>query len=315
MAHVTFAAAASLLVLAVTVPAPAHAQQRTEVGTAASVVGEVRMSNTQIREPRRIAARQRLAWGDLVQTGGGSQLQILLLDRSTFGIGARSRVTIDRYVYDPAQGRSLAATFLRGALRFFSGRQAPSNSADVTTPSGRIGIRGTAIDMLVGEEARAIARNEEAVGEIRSREDEATLVVLRGPGVGTAGGLTPGLADVTGAGVTVRLDSPGEAAFIPFNGAPPIGPFQISDAGLSRVIDRLAGEVARAGDGGLLGDLLPVAAGVAAVAVGVLVATDGNDDQAATTQDTTGQRPAGQSPTGQNPAGQASTPPRPPQVN
>jgi hypothetical protein len=169
--------------------------------------------------------------------------------------------------------------------------------------------------MLVGEEARSIARNEAAVGEIRSREDEATLVVLRGPGAGTAGGLTPGLADVTGAGVTVRLDSPGEAAFIPFNGAPPIGPFQISDAGLSRVIDRLAGEVARAGDGGLLGDLLPVAAGVAAVAVGVLVATDGNDDQAATTQDTTGQRPAGQSSTGQNPAGQTSTPPRPPQVN
>lgn len=311
----------SLLALVAALPAPAQAQQRTEVGTAASVVGEVRMSNAAIREPRRIAARQRLAWGDLVQTGGGSQLQILLLDRSTFGIGARSRVTIDRYVYDPAAGRSMAATLLRGALRFFSGRQDPANSADVTTPSGRIGIRGTAIDMLVGEEARSIARNEPAVGEVRSREDEATLVVLRGPGAGTAGGLAPGLADVSAAGVTVRLDQPGEAAFIPFNGAPPIGPFQISDAGLSRVIDRLAGEVARAGDGGLLGDILPVAAGVAAVAVGVLVATDGDGDQTATTQDTGSPTATGQTPTGQTPAGQTgtpsttSTPPRPPQVN
>jgi hypothetical protein len=314
----TPAAAASLLVLTATLFAPAHAQQRTEVGTAASVVGEVRMSNTQIRDPRRITARQRLAWGDMVQTGGGSQLQILLLDRSTFGIGARSRVTIDRYVYDPAQGRSLAATFLRGALRFFSGRQAPGNSADVTTPSGRIGIRGTAIDMLVGEEARAIARDEAAVGDIRSREDEATLVVLRGPGAGTAGGLTPGLAEVTAAGVTVQLDNPGEAAFIPFNGAPPIGPFQISDAGLSRVIDRLAGEVVRAGDGGLLGDLLPVAAGVAAVAVGVLVATDDDSGQTATTQDTTGQNPAGQT-TAPNTTvpttGATGVPPSPTQVN
>ena len=277
-------AAASLSALALAAAPPAHAQQRTEVGSAASVVGEVRMSNAQIREPQRIQRRQRLAWGDLVQTGGGSQLQILLLDRSTFSIGARSRVRIDSYVYDPNAGRSLAASLLRGALRFFSGQQSGNNSADVTTPSGRIGIRGTAIDMLVGEEARAIGRNEPAVGQVRAREDEATLVVLRGPGPGTAGGLTPGLADVTAAGVTVRLDQPGEAAFIPFNGAPPIGPFQISDPGLSRVMDRLMGEVARAGDGGLLGDLLPVAAGVAAVAVGVAIATDGDEPgQTATT--------------------------------
>jgi hypothetical protein len=257
--------------------APAAAQQ--VVGNASSVVGEVRLSNATQTDPRRIALRQRIAWGDLIQTGGGSQAQILLLDRSTFGIGARSRVRIDSFVYDPDAERSIVASLLQGALRFFSGRQAAGNSAEVTSPSGRIGIRGTAIDMLVGEDARKIARDEPAVGEFDARDREATLVVLRGPGASTAGNLTPGLAEVTAAGVTVQLDRPGHAAFIPRLGAPPIGPFMISDAGLVRLQNHLAGEVARAADGGgLLGDILPVAAGVAAVAVGVIVATDGGDD-------------------------------------
>ncbi|MXO71564.1 FecR domain-containing protein [Alteraurantiacibacter buctensis] len=264
-------AAVALLALAT----PAVAQQQ-QVGTAASVVGEVNLTNAVITRPQRVALGRRLSWGDQIRTGHGAQMQILLLDRTTFGVGPRSTLRIDRYVYDPAASRSLAATLLEGALRFLSGRQASGNSADIDTPSGRIGIRGTALDMLVGEHARAIARNEPAVGGgNNASEREATLVVLRGPG--TAGGLTPGLADVTAAGVTVRLDRPGMAAFIPRNGAPPIGPFQISDAGLGRIIDRVSATVERANDGSLLGDILPVAAGVAAV-VGVAVLTDGDGD-------------------------------------
>jgi hypothetical protein len=256
---------------------PAAAQSQV-VGNASSVVGEVRMTNAQNTQPRPITLRQRLAWGDLIQTGSQSQMQILLLDRSTFAVGPRSRVRIDRYVYDPAEGRSAAVTLLRGALRFFSGRQGGSNSADVDTPSGRIGIRGTAIDMLVGEDAKKFGRDEPAVDGARASDDEATLVVLRGPGAGTAGGLTPGRAEVTAGGVTVVLDRPGMATFIPRAGAAPIGPFQISDAGLINIQDELAGEVARASGGGLLGDILPVLGGVAAVAVGVAVATGGGDN-------------------------------------
>ena len=268
-------------------PSPAFAQQRTVVGTAASVVGDVDLTNAAVSE-RPVTRNQRLAWGDTIHTGHGAQMQILLLDRSTFGIGPRSRVQINRFVYDPNADRSLVATLIEGTLRFFSGRQASGNSADITTPSGRIGIRGTAIDMVVGEHAKGIARDEPAVGGGNNASDaEATLVVLRGPGPGTAGGLTPGLAEVTAAGVTVRLDRPGQAAYIPRNGAPPIGPFQISDAGLGRVIDRVSATVERANDGSLLGDILPVAAGVALV-VGVAVATGGGDNGQTVTTPTDG---------------------------
>lgn len=267
---------ASALTLTSLPLAPLAAQERIEVGNAATVVGDVRMSNPQITKPQKITRKQRLAWGDLVDTAKKSQLQILLLDRSTFGIGASSRVRIDRYVYDPEKGRSVFMTMIKGALRFLSGRQGGENSAEIQSPSGRIGIRGTALDMLVGENAEAIAEAEEAVGKVDSDKDEATLVVLRGPGAATEGGLTVGLAEVTAAGKTVVLDQPGLAAYIPRNGAPPIGPFFISDPGLAKLQDELAPEVARAAKGGgLLKALLPIAG---AIAVGSILS--GNKDEA-----------------------------------
>lgn len=282
--------AAGIFLASIFVAHPAVAQ-RVEVGNAATVVGDVKMSNAAITNPRKIERRQRLAWGDRIDTGKRAQLQILLLDRSTFGIGASSRVRIDRFVYDPGQGRSVVATFFKGALRFFSGRQEGENRADIETPAGRIGIRGTALDMLVGEQAQEIAGDEAFVDDVDSDEDEATLVILRGPGAGTAGGLDVGQAEVEAAGVRVVLDQPGLAAYIPRNGAPPIGPFFISNKGLAKVQDELAPEVARAADsgGGLLGKLLPAAVGVAgAVARGAILSGDGdaNDGRPVQTQPT-----------------------------
>lgn len=269
--------AAALLATSL-VASPIAAQQRVEIGNAAAVVGDVRMSNAQIAKPKRIERKQRIAWGDLIDTAKKSQLQILLLDRSSFGIGASSRVRIDRFVYDPNEGRSFFATFVKGALRFFSGREDSRNGGEIQTPSGRIGIRGTALDLLVGKDAEDIAEAEDFVGRVESDKDEATLVVLRGPGPATAGGLSQGRAEVSAAGKTVVLDQPGLAAYIPRNGAPPIGPFFLSNPGLSQVQDRMQPEVARAArGGGLLRALLPIAG---AVAVGALLSGGRDDDEA-----------------------------------
>jgi hypothetical protein len=289
------------LALAAMLSADPAAAQRVEVGNAATVVGEVKLSNAAIRNPRAIQRRERLAWGDRIDTGKKSQLQILLIDRSTFGIGANSRVQIDRFVYDPNAGRSFLATLTKGALRFFSGQQEGENSGDVQTPAGRIGIRGTALDLLVGEDAQEIASDEdfvERVDDVDSEEDEATLVVLRGPGAATAGGLAVGYAEVEAAGVKVVLDQPGLAAYIPRNGAPPIGPFFLSNGGLADLQDELAPEVARASEGnGLLGALIPAAIG--AVALGALLSSGGDDND----------RPTGRTPT--TTQGSGNTPSRP----
>lgn len=270
---------------------PALAQQRTEVGAASVVIGDVEFREQQEARARQLERRDRIAWGNYIASASNSQAQILLLDRSTFSIGERTRLRIDEVVYDPAEGRSAVVSVLRGALRFFSGSNEGNNTADVNAPAARIGIRGTAIDILAGEVAQQVGEDEPFIENMRnvdSDEDEATLVVLRGPGAQTAGGLTVGLAEVTSAGVTVVLDEPGLAAYVPRAGVPPIGPFRISDPGLVQIQNEIQPRVARAGGGGgggILGALIPIAVG--AVALGVLLSDDDddNDNSTATTDD------------------------------
>jgi hypothetical protein len=145
---------------------------------------------------------------------------------------------------------------------------------------------------VVGENAVAIAEAEAAVGKVRSDKEGATLVVLRGPGAATEGGLTVGNADVTAAGQTVTLDQPELAAYIPRPGAPPIGPFRISPAGLSQLQDLLQPAVVQAGKGNSLGKIL---AGAAILGAGAAILSDHDDKPPSDGQRTQGSTiPSGQ---------------------
>jgi hypothetical protein len=98
---------------------------------------------------------------DEVRTGAASQLQILLLDRTIFTVGANARVAVDRFVYDPAaNSRSTGVSVTKGAFRFMSGRTLgrPSGPVTVRTPVATIGIRGTIFEGVVGEDAMRIAK-------------------------------------------------------------------------------------------------------------------------------------------------------------
>lgn len=263
------------LALSVLTMTPA-ASAPVKVGIAASVTGDVRLSNATIKKAIKIPRRHRLAWGDRLRTKGNSKLQILLLDRSTLTIGSNSRLTINRFVYDPGKSRSVSATVSKGAFRFMSGRKTKKSSASIRSSVGTIGIRGTALDGVVGKSAVEIAENEPFLEGVESDKDTATLIVLRGPGPNRSGDLEVGLANVSAAGKTVTLDQPILAAYIPKPGAEPIGPFQLSARGLSRLQYRLAPRVANASKGGLLEKLLPAAIGIGA---GLLLPGGGGNDQ------------------------------------
>ena len=231
----------------------------TAIGVAASVVNEVKLSNAGAPKPRPVVLRQRIALADLIQTGKGSQLQVLLLDRSSFSIGANATLRIDRFVYDPARGRSSGASVTRGAFRFMSGQANRANSTTISSPVATIGIRGTVLEGVVGEGAREIAKGEiRAVKDAKADKHTATLVVLRGPGPRTEAGAEVGAASVTSGGVTVELTEPMQAAFVPRDGAAPIGPFRISPAGLALLKDQVFPAQVIGGGGGLLGGLLKV---------------------------------------------------------
>ncbi|HEY0413699.1 MAG TPA: FecR family protein [Allosphingosinicella sp.] len=262
-------AAAALIGLAAS---PVLAQPNA-VGVEAAVRGDVKIRAAAGGKVRPGVVRERVILNDEVRTGGASQLQILLLDRSTFTVGANARVAIDRFVYDPAaNSRAVGVSVTRGAFRFMSGRALghPSGSASVRTPVASIGIRGTIFEGVVGEDAVRIAEREAAVGKhVKADKDEASLIVLRGPGPRTQGDTVPGAIDVSAGGRTVTLDGPDLALYAPRAGVPPIGPFQISPAGLA-ALQSLLRPAPSGGGGGGSHTTRNVLIGVGAVAAGVL---------------------------------------------
>jgi hypothetical protein len=256
--------------------APAFAQSGTigpgAVGIEAAIRGDVKIRGAGNNRIRPAVLRERVILNDEVRTGGASQLQILLLDRTIFTIGANARVAVDRFVYDPnANSRSVGVMVTQGAFRFMSGRALghPSGSATVRTPVASIGIRGTIFEGVVGEDAVRIAEAEQAVGQHKADKGEASLIVLRGPGPRTQGDTARGAIDVTAGDRTVTLGGPDLALYVPRRGAPPIGPFQISPAGLQALESLLRPDPAPAGGAGGSHTARNVLIGAGVVAAGI----------------------------------------------
>lgn len=243
--------------------------QANSVGIEAAIRNKVEIRAAATKKVKPAVLHDRVFLGDQVQTDKASQLQILLLDRSTFTVGASAGVTIDRFVYDPAANRrDVGINVARGAFRFMSGRSVgkPTGPVSVRTPVATIGIRGTIFEGVVGEEAEKIAEREPAVGKVKSDSDEASLIVLRGPGPRTQGDTIPGAIDVSAGDRTATLNEADLAAYVPRRGAAPIV-FRLSPAGLL-ALQSLLRTVPEEGGGGNGGhgtrDALIGAAGVAA---------------------------------------------------
>ena len=238
------------------------------VGIEAAIRNKVEIRAAATKKAKPAVLHDRVFLADQVQTDKASQLQILLLDRSTFTVGASARVTIDRFVYDPAANRrDVGISVARGAFRFMSGRSVgkPTGPVSVRTPVATIGIRGTIFEGVVGEEAEKIAEREPAVGKVKSDSDEASLIVLRGPGPRTQGDTIPGAIDVSAGERTATLNEADLAAYVPRRGAAPIV-FRLSPAGLLALQSLLRPVPEEGGGNGGRGtrDALIGAAGVAA---------------------------------------------------
>jgi hypothetical protein len=222
--------------LALTVPANAA----DTVGINAAIRNQVMTKPPSVAAPRPAVLKARVMLGEQVVTQSNSMLQILLLDRSNFTVGANAQVIIDRFVFDANRSASaVGASVARGAFRFVSGksvRRLPGQTK-VRTPAASIGVRGTVFEGVVGPEAVRIAFGEAGARGVRGDPASATLIVLRGP---AATATEPGGAiDVEAGGETVAVDQPGMAVFVPAAGQKPIGPFALSDQGLLALHDLL----------------------------------------------------------------------------
>jgi len=279
----------------VVAPLPAMSQA---VGVNAAVRNQVRVRQTATAAERQAVVREQVSLGNAIATGGSSSLQIMLLDRSTLTLGQNARLTVDRFVYDPARRSSSVGTSVaKGTFRFLSGKAARGGNNTVSTPAATIGIRGTILEGSVGDEAILIARQQPGLDLSRADPATATLIVLRGPGAGAPASETRGIVDVTAGGQTVTLDRPSMAIFVAAAGERP-QVFDLSDTAYLE-FDRalrtapvgfeglasayVAGNTVGGGEGGTASGrgmatwAYGLAAGITALFTALVIADDGED--------------------------------------
>ncbi|MFZ2156916.1 MAG: cadherin-like domain-containing protein, partial [Bradyrhizobium sp.] len=83
---------------------------------------------------------------DVVQTGSGSTLGLVLIDGTTFNLSASARLMLSDLTYEAGStSNSALFTLVQGAASFVAGQVAKTGDMKVGTPVATMGIRGTAV--------------------------------------------------------------------------------------------------------------------------------------------------------------------------
>ena len=86
---------------------------------------------------------------EFIETFDESATEVTFLDETTLSMGPNTKITLDRFVYDPEpENSAFVLTITEGALRFATG-VLPSEAYKIHTPVSTIGVRGTVIDIVV----------------------------------------------------------------------------------------------------------------------------------------------------------------------
>jgi hypothetical protein len=137
MSH--FMCAAALAALSV-----AAAAQSTGVGYVKTVTGDAWVTTTGQRV--KAAPGTAVSIGSQIKTAAGASLGVTFKDNTVMSFGPDTEMTVDAYLYAPAQGQlQLSTSLVKGSLNYVSGVIAKLRPEAVTvkTPSGIIGVRGT----------------------------------------------------------------------------------------------------------------------------------------------------------------------------
>jgi hypothetical protein len=126
---------------AVVSPVAAVTRDIPVVGEASTIVSLV--TGTLGGEPREIVIKDQVFSQEIIETGPEAAAKLIFRDGSEFIMGASSRVTLDRFVYDSETGNGqLVMNMLSGVFEFASGLMRPT-SYDLRTPFATLAIRGT----------------------------------------------------------------------------------------------------------------------------------------------------------------------------
>ena len=144
----------SILLIAGTA-APADAADR--VGVASAVTPKA-TSTPPGAGTRTLKIGKSVFYNERITTSASGVVQVLLVDGSTFTVGPRSSLLIDKFVYNPHKGTGeMTATLSKGALRFVGGKLSKQEPAvKVKTPAGELTVRGGIFQGIVNSSNQAV---------------------------------------------------------------------------------------------------------------------------------------------------------------
>ena len=116
----------------------------TPIGYVKNVTGEA--SVTTANNTRKAEVGTPIHQGSVLRTGAQSSMGVTFKDETLMSFGPETELTVDEYLYAPAQGKlKLGSRLVKGTLNYVSGviaRLRPE-AVSVDTPTGSIGVRGT----------------------------------------------------------------------------------------------------------------------------------------------------------------------------
>jgi hypothetical protein len=92
--------------------------------------------------------------GSVLRTGAKSSMGITFKDETIMSFGPNTQMSVDEYLYAPAQGQlSLVGKLAKGTMNYVSGiiAKLQPDAVAVSTPVGIIGVRGTQFVVKVEE--------------------------------------------------------------------------------------------------------------------------------------------------------------------
>ncbi len=144
MRVVSFVAAAAVSLSFTTALAAEGVGEAMAVIDAASVSGQI--------GERVLAVGSRVFIGDLVATDAAGEAQLLFADGTRMVVGPNSSLVIEEFLFrGKAAENRFAVRALGGVFRFISG-DSGDEGYSIQTPTGTIGVRGTAFDFTVTPE-------------------------------------------------------------------------------------------------------------------------------------------------------------------
>lgn len=97
-------------------------------------------------KPIKAAQNMKLMQGDVVSTGSGGKVGLILEDDTVISMGSNSRIAIESFMFQPSEKKlSFIARFFKGTASFLSGQIAKlaPDKVRVETPHATVGMRGT----------------------------------------------------------------------------------------------------------------------------------------------------------------------------